>query len=146
MHEDGKIDAYRKHFKDAYEDMNSHYFNHWPTRPGAEISKEQVRKYERKVTWGLFKSLCHLGRDMFFAKTIIEVPDLKIKPTNAHSVRTALTEREKFSRSRADLYVKAPVADPWKLGFSHKNSQIELSAVRLAFHCLLYTSPSPRDS
>ena len=133
LHEDGKIDAYRKHFKDAYEDMNSQYFNHWPTRPGAEISKEQVRKYERKVTWGLFKSLCHLGRDMFFAITIIEVPDLKIKPTNAHSVRTALTEREKFSRSRADLYVKAPVADPWKLGFSHKNSQIELSAVRLAF-------------
>ena len=129
IHKTGQVDAFKRHCDKAYED-------YWPTRPGEHRSKEQVRKYERKVTWSLFKSLCQLVIEMFFARTIVEIPDLVIKPTSVHSVRQVLTEREKFSRRRTDFMMDLnapPLGDPWKLGFKHKNEQNDLSAVRLDF-------------
>ena len=74
---------------------------------------------------------------MMYAKTIIELPNLRIKPTGEHSVKTALTEREQFSRRKTDYFRNeekvGPPGDPWKLGFEHKKSPIDLSAVRLAY-------------
>ena len=129
IHKAGQLDALKRHNEKAYED-------YWPTRPGEHRSREQICKYERKVTWEHFKSLCQLVKEMLFARTIVEIPDLIIKPTNVHSVRQALTEREKFSRRKTDFFrdINAPPpGDPWNLGFKHKNDQNDLSAVRLAF-------------
>ena len=125
----GQEDALTRHWEKAYDGF-------YPTRPGEYRSKEEVRKHERKVTRERFKIMCQLVKDMLFAKTIIELPNLKIKPTGEHSVRTALTEREQFSRRNTEFYRDfraAPLGDPWKLGFKHKNDQHDLSAVRLAF-------------
>ena len=130
FHKAGKRDPIRRHWEEAYDDL-------WPVRRGEQRSTEQIRKYEWKVTRELFMCLWEIFWNMLYAKTTIEMPNLRIKPTGEYSVRTALIEREQFSRKKTDFWRNVdkagPPGDPWKLGFSHKSGPIELSAVRIAF-------------
>ena len=80
--------------------------------PKDAVNSKQLRKYEWKVTRELFKSLCQLMMEMVYAKTIIELPNLRIKPTGEYSVRTALSEREQFSRRKTDYFRNEKKQDP----------------------------------
>ena len=104
-----------------------------------EYRKGQYRyriQNERKITRGHLKSIGMLMKNIGQEQRV-KLPPLKIKPTIKENQRTALWEREQFSRKTsppewADL-LHPPFGDPVTEGFAHKDDDIDLSSVRLAF-------------
>ena len=105
-------------------------------RKGQYRSDEQIRKNQWKITRGHLKSIGMLLKNIE-QEQLVKLPPLKIKPTIKENQRTALWEREQFSRKTsppewADL-LHPPFGDPVTEGFAHKDDDIDLSSVRLAF-------------
>ena len=105
-------------------------------RQGQYRSDEQIRKNQRKITRGHLKSIGTLLENMGQEQRV-KLPPLKIKPTIKENQRTAPWEREQFSRKIsppewADS-LHPPFGDPLTEGFAHRDDEIDLSSVRLAF-------------
>ena len=108
-------------------------------RQGQYRSDEQIRTNQWNLTKAHGKSIAMVFRNMG-QDQLIKLPPLKIKPTIKENQRTALWEREQFSKKNPDYWGLAlwnssfpPFGDPFRQGFGHKNDDIDLSAVKIAF-------------
>jgi len=109
-------------------------------REGQYRSDEQIRKNNWNITKAYGKSILMMRRN-HGQDQLIQLPPLKIKPTIKENQRTALREREQFSKKNPIWWGQAlwdhskfpPFGDPFAQGFGHKNDDIDLSAVKIAF-------------